>query len=160
MNRFPELRVIPLWAWLIAVAVGLAMELGLLLVAIPRDPKLSAWPEPWQWCFATSMAAILFVFALLIGYVNGDARRRKMRYVMWTLLSIFVPNGIGIILYFIQRDPLPRACRKCGATVSVKGAFCPACGAALVQTCPACHAAVEQAWSHCANCGAELPHAS
>ena len=109
MNRFPELKVIPVWAWLVAVGVGLAMELGLLLVMMPRDPKLSGWPMVWQWCFATAMAAILFVFALLIGYVNGDARRRKMRHVMWTLLSIFIPNGIGIILYFIQRDPLPRA---------------------------------------------------
>jgi len=49
---------------------------------------------------------------------------------MWTLLSIFIPNGIGIILYFILRDRFRRS-PKCGVTVRSKGAFCPACGAAL-----------------------------
>lgn len=156
MNKYPEIKVIPMGAWLAAVGVGLEMELVLLLVLVPRDPKLSAWPEPLQLCFVTAIALVLFVYILLIGYVNGDARRRKMRHVMWTLLSIFVPNGIGIILYFIMRDPLPRDCPKCGAAISLKGAFCPACGAALGSTCPACHTAVEPAWSHCANCGKVL----
>ncbi len=48
----------------------------------------------------------LFVLVLLIGYVYADAKRRGMRYVMWTLLAIFIPNAIGIILYFVMRDPL------------------------------------------------------
>jgi hypothetical protein len=56
----------------------------------------------------------LLVFVLLIGYVNGDARRRGMRYVLWTLLAIFIPNAIGIILYFVLRDPLMRVCQQCG----------------------------------------------
>ncbi len=160
MSRFPEIKVIPLGTWFVAACLGLGLELCLLLVAIPRDPKLSAWPAALQVCFATVLMLIVFVYVLLIGYVNGDARRRGMRHVMWTLLSIFIPNGIGIILYFILRDPLPRGCPKCGATVRSKGAFCPACGAALANTCPACHCAVEPGWSHCSNCGAELPHAS
>ena len=31
----------------------------------------------------------LFVLVVLIGYVNGDAKRRGMRHVLWTLLAIF-----------------------------------------------------------------------
>jgi len=157
MGRFPEeMKVIPWGAWVIAVCIGLGFALLLLLVAIPQDPKLATWPEPFQVCFSTAMGLILFVYALLAGYVNGDARRRGMRHVMWTLLSIFIPNGIGIILYFILRDPLPHTCPKCGVTVRTKGAFCPACGAALVNSCPACRCAVEPGWSHCTGCGAEL----
>jgi hypothetical protein len=160
MSQFPEeLKVIPGAAWGIAVCTGLSFGLLMQFVAIPRDPKLAAWPEPFQVCFCTAMGLILFVYALLIGYVNGDARRRGMRDVMWTLLSIFVPNGIGIILYFILRDPLPRTCPKCAATVRTKGAFCPGCGAALANTCQACGRAVEPGWSHCTSCGAELRHA-
>lgn len=159
MSRFPEMKVIPRGAWFVAACLGLGLGLLLFLVAIPRDPKLSAWPAPFQVCFATVIMLIVFVYALLIGYVNGDARRRGMRHVMWTLLSIFIPNGIGIILYFILRDPLPQACPKCGATISSKGAFCPACGTALANTCPVCRRAVEPGWSHCASCGVVLPHA-
>ena len=154
MSRFPEeMKVIPWVAWVVAVCTGLGFALLLQLQGLPNDSKLI------QVCFATLMGMILFIYALLIGYVNGDARRRGMRYVMWTLLSIFIPNGIGIILYFILRDPLPQACPKCGVTVRSKGAFCPACGAALTNTCPACHCAVEPGWSHCTSCGAELRHA-
>jgi len=151
MSRFPEeMKVIPWWAWVVAVCTGLGFALLLQLQGLPNDSKLI------QVCFATLMGMILFIYALLIGYVNGDARRRGMRYVMWTLLSIFIPNGIGIILYFILRDPLPQVCPKCGVTVRSKGAFCPACGAALANTCPACHRAVEPGWSHCTSCGAAV----
>ena len=157
MSRFPdEMKVIPVTAWVLAVVIGGGFALCLLLLAIPNDPKLAHWPEVMQVCFSAVMGGILFIYTLLIGYVNGDARRRGMRHVMWTLLGIFIPNGIGIILYFIMRDPLPRVCLKCGATVQSKGAFCPACGTAIGNVCPNCHRAVETGWSHCAGCGAEL----
>ena len=29
-----------------------------------------------------------------------------MNYVMWTLLAIFIPSAVGVILYFILRDPI------------------------------------------------------
>lgn len=157
MSRFPEeLKVITGKAWVIAIGTGVGFALCMLLLAIPHDAKLTTWPEAMQVCFSTVMGLILFVYALLIGYVNGDARRRGMRYVMWTLLSIFIPNGIGIILYFIMRDPLPRACPHCGATVRSQGGFCPACGMALGNVCLVCQRPVEPGWSHCAGCGAEL----
>jgi hypothetical protein len=160
MSRFPEeMKVIPWGAWVVAVCIGVGLGLLLQLEAMPNDPKLAAWPGLFQVCFSTLMGLILFIYALLIGYVNGDARRRGMRYVMWTLLSIFIPNGIGVILYFILRDPLPQVCPKCGVTVRSKGGYCPACGAALANICPACHRSVEPGWSHCASCGAELKHA-
>lgn len=160
MSKFPEeMKVISWGAWVIAVCIGLGFAVLLQVVAIPRDPKLAGWPELFALCFSVGMGIFLFIYTLLIGYVNGDARRRGMRYVMWTLLAIFVPNGIGIILYFILRDPLPQVCPKCGVTVRSKGAFCPACGATLRNTCPACHGALEPGWSHCASCGVEVRRA-
>jgi len=60
-------------AWVVAVCTGLGFGLVLQLVAIPNDPKLTAWPELFQVCFTTLMGMILFIYALLIGYVNGDA---------------------------------------------------------------------------------------
>jgi lipid-A-disaccharide synthase-like uncharacterized protein len=103
--------------------------------------------------FATAM---FFIWTLLVGYVYGDAKRRGMRYVLWTLLAIFIPNAIGFILYFIMRDPVMRNCLKCGALVSSKHSFCQSCGAALTNVCPQCRKTVEPGWSHCTNCGAGL----
>jgi RNA polymerase subunit RPABC4/transcription elongation factor Spt4 len=95
-------------------------------------------------------------FTLVVGYVYGDARRRGMRYVMWTLLAIFIPNGIGVILYFILREPMPSHCSKCGAAAKQGHAFCPVCGAGILPACAQCHRAGQPGWSHCAWCGAKL----
>src|SRR5580698_7552351 len=142
MSRFPEeLKVIPGAAWVIAVCTGVGFALQ--LEAIPKDSSLSAWPAPFAVCFSALMGLILGAYALLIGYVNGDARRRGMRYVMWTWLSILIPNGIGVILYFIMRDPIPLSCPKCGANIKSNGAFCTACGTPRTNSCRACNRAVE-----------------
>ena len=44
-------------------------------------------------------------FLLLIGYINRDAKRRGMSPTLWTIVAVLIPNGLGIILYFILRQP-------------------------------------------------------
>lgn len=151
-----EMGVIPRVAWVIAVALYLGLVLVTWNLLIPRDPKLSLWQSWGKAAFALFIPMIVAVLVLLVGYVYGDARRRGMRYVLWTLLAIFVPNGIGIILYFILRDPPMRICPRCGAVVRGGFAFCQACGTAQAPTCTACHRGVDPEWSHCPNCGAGL----
>src|SRR5215471_13912190 len=101
----------------------------------------------------------LFVVACvaLIGYICGDAKRRQMRYVLWTLLAIVTPSAIGIILYFILRDPLPKPCSRCGHIEKAKFPFCPQCGILLHPACPKCGKALEPTWANCAFCGQQLP---
>ena len=55
------------------------------------------------------MGTLLGCYSVLIGYVNQDAGRRKMSRLLWTLVAIFVPNGLGILLYFVlaQTDHRP-----------------------------------------------------
>jgi hypothetical protein len=161
MNRFSdEVRIIPVVAWIIAVLVAVGMFVLLFTVAIPSDHKMSHWPEVGQIAFAIWPGLLVAVLVLLIGYVNADARRRGMRYVMWTWLAIVLPNSIGIILYFVLRDPLPASCGKCGAQGRVGFAFCPQCGAALSAVCPACKRSVEPGWKLCAYCGGSLKQVS
>ena len=157
MSRFSdEMKVIPLAARVIAVVLYLVCAAATWRYFIPHDEGFSHWPG-WFLVFISGiMPLFLAVFVLLVGYVNGDARRRGMRYVMWTLLAIFIPNAIGIILYFILRDPLLRSCTNCGTSVSSGFAFCSKCGTALAQACPECRAAVQPEWSHCTKCGARL----
>jgi len=101
-------------------------------------------------------AAILCGHILLIGYIYGDARRRGMHHVAWTLLAALAPSAIGIILYFILRNPMPVHCTKCGCAAQPGFAFCPRCGASMSATCFQCHRVAEPGWSHCAWCGAKL----
>jgi hypothetical protein len=161
MNRFSdEVRIISPIAWMIAVLVEVGMFCALFWVAIPRDPKLSQWPVAGAVAFSIWPGLLVGMVVLLVGYINADARRRGMRYVMWTLLAIFIPNSIGIILYFVLRDPLLVPCTNCGAQARSGFAFCPQCGSSLSTGCPACKRPVDPGWQRCAYCGAGLKPAS
>ena len=160
MSRFEEeVKRIPWPAFAIGLCVWLALFLLMSNVALPNDPHASQWPRAAQLAIAILPGIPLFVLVALVGYVYADARRRGMRYVMWTFLAALIPNAIGIILYFVLRDPLPSTCQKCGAQVGPQFAFCPHCGAALSMACPQCRRAVKPEWRNCAYCGVALPSA-
>ena len=153
MSRFTdEIGIIPRVAWGVAALIYAALAV-MLSVLLHRDRNV-----PWLLMTVLPVIAPLIpaCVVLLIGYINGDARRRGMRYVMWTLLAIFVPNAIGIILYFVLRDPLPVFCPQCAAPVARTHTFCPHCGGALKTACPQCRRAAESGWKNCAFCGARL----
>ena len=158
MSRFTkELRVIPAAAWIVGCLIYAASTTPLFFYAIPTDPQMGKWPRWGQALFVYGIFLLLVAFVALIGYVYGDAKRRQMRYVMWTLLAIFIPDAIGIILYFILRDPLPKPCAGCGNVVKAGFTFCPHCGTSLQPTCPHCGKGVELGWSNCPHCGQKLP---
>lgn len=160
MSRFrEELRVIPRAAWIVGIILGVVMAvvLGAVFVLNP-DPELRRFPLVLLPAFLPLVAAlVVFVYVVLIGYVYGDAKRRQMHYVMWTLLAIFIPDAIGIILYFILRDPLSKPCPECAKPLRAGFVFCPFCGTALQATCQNCGRGVEAVWPHCPHCGSKLP---
>jgi len=153
MNRLKEeLKVIPGVAWVLAVMLPLAVGWFFWLVTVA--PGRTHAVELLFLCLAS---AVFSVYILIIGYIAEDARRRGMPVLLWTLLALFIPSAIGIILYFILRRPLLRACPQCGRRPADGAyAFCPSCGAALGKSCPSCHSSVELGWAHCAKCGAAL----
>src|SRR6266852_3251692 len=134
MNRFSdELRIIPGVVWAIAVLIWPCMFSLLMFVAIPHDATMQRWPGIGQIAFSIWPGLLLAALVLLIGYINADARR-GMRYVMWTWLAIVIPNSVGIILYFVMRDPLPLDCPKCQSKGRPGFAFCPQCGAGMSRS--------------------------
>jgi hypothetical protein len=156
MSRFrDELAIITRTGKLIAFLVWLAMTAGLItlfaLAGKPGDP-----PFAMRVFLALFIPLPLTVYALAIAYIYADAKRRTMRHVMWTWLAVLIPNAIGIILYFIFREPLLVGCPQCGAAARQTFAFCPHCGAALQPACPGCRKAVEAGWVNCPYCGARL----
>ena len=150
-----SLKLIRPSAWTIAVILFLGMPPLFWFLVFPNsDPnEMARMPEVAKVLLPVLLSAFLMTYVLLIGFVYVDSRRRGMRYVMWTLLGVFIFNGIGIILYFLLRDPLPTPCPKCGFMARNAFAFCPRCGSELMRTCKACHRKLEPGWVNCAYCG-------
>lgn len=159
MSRFSEeMKLIPRPAWAVAVVLGLAFLGGLFLYGIFEVDNGSVFEfGPFLAVLMAAFAVVMFsVFVLLVGYIYADARRRGMRPVLWALLAFFIPNAIGVLLYFILREPLLTTCPRCGAGTKPSFPFCPACGASIANSCPSCRSTIEPGWSHCAKCGAQL----
>jgi hypothetical protein len=161
MTRFEEeSALVPVAARWIAVLVFLAMaglmaSLFLLPLIVEHEYRGLLFVFP---IFLMTLigAVALAIYVLLIGYVYGDARRRGMNKVMWTLLAIFIPSAVGIILYFILRDPIPVPCPSCGTPARKGHAYCASCGAAVRAACPQCRQPLEPGWRNCVRCGAPL----
>lgn len=140
-------NVVPLGAWIVATVVFLAAALCMFAFV-----GMSYWPIP-NLLFPLLTGLLAGAYAIAAGYVYGDARRRGMRYVMWTLLVIFIPNAIGFILYFMMREPMPVYCPRCGRGMNPGFAFCPTCGNNVAPGCGSCGKRLEAGWTHCAWCG-------
>jgi hypothetical protein len=146
-----ELRIIPLMAWPVALLLTIAVFALFFLMPQRVAPMSRGEIALFIWG-----ALIFFCYVMLIVYINVDARRRGMRHVMWTLLTIFIPYFIGAILYFVLREPLMISCPKCGLRCKSVFVFCPECGAGLSPSCPACKRPVIPNWHLCAYCGTVL----
>jgi hypothetical protein len=157
MNRFSEeMRIIPKIFWALATIACLGLPALIFGYAIVNSRQHMLGMRTDELLIFVPIFAIFALYLLLVGYICGDAKRRGMRPVLWTLLAFFIPNMIGIILYFILRNPLLRDCPQCGKSSASNFAFCPSCGTAISNACPSCRSAVEPGWSHCAKCGSTL----
>jgi hypothetical protein len=160
MSRFDEeWALVPAGARWTAVLVCLVFAMVLAVIwLVPgtieegRPPLLLV-----AWFLVCLIALVpLALYVLLVGYVWGDAKRRGMRHLMWTLLAIFIPNAIGIILYFILRDPVPVPCPSCRTPATKGHVYCSTCGCPVRRACPHCGQPIEPGWAHCARCGATI----
>jgi ribosomal protein S27AE len=152
--------IIPVGAWITAAFVALAIFVGLSFLF----KRVNGPPFPILLLFTIVVPVLMAGHVILMGYVYGDARRRGMRYVLWTLLAIFIPNYIGVLLYFLMRDPLndplrerrQAYCSRCGGTMLANHAFCPHCGASVAAPCGACQRPTQPGWTHCPWCGTSV----
>lgn len=108
-------------------------------------------------------ATLLFlVIPIMIGmYVYRDATVRGMNAVPWTLIAVFSPTFIGLIIYLIVRaDHTSLQCPKCQGPVTDQYAICPQCGTQLKSRCQRCNSPIESSWEVCASCGEPVPEGS
>ena len=148
----PRQRVVPFGAWVTAGIAFLVCFVTLSLIFLGDQDA----PDWLKFLLIVVAPLLMAGYTLLVGYVYGDARRRGMNYVLWTLLVIFLLNGIGVVLYFILREPLQVYCSRCGGGVQPSHTFCPRCGAGVQPACHACHRIIQTGWTHCAWCGNQL----
>ncbi len=155
-----EIRLIP--DWLVAVVGALFVAAHVISQFVISRGRLP-WPE-WSPDLnrlamagaVTGAGVAIAAFIFLMAYINRDAKRRGMRYVLWTFIAILVPYLIGVIVYFLVREPLLYPCPHCGKTVSARFNFCPRCKFNLRPTCPQCKHEVRVGDHFCPNCGCEL----
>jgi hypothetical protein len=149
-----EFAIIPEFVKFLAI-IAFACAMFFFLDFMPRhQPHPPIFPVRLLIGVAAGTGAAAYL--LLIGYVNQDAKRRDMGQVLWTLLVIFIPNGIGFLAYFLLRKPLTENCPKCAERVEKGFHFCPKCGYPLLPTCPQCGQPVSAAFVCCPYCGKAL----
>jgi len=134
-----EIRIISPWAYVFVILgflAGIAAVVHATLSGSPPFPLAVMVP------LAILGGTILGCYILLIGYVNRDAGRRGMSRLGWTLLAMFIPNALGIVLYFVLRKPRIATCSQCGNAVQSGFNFCPRCNYKLSPSCPRCQRVV------------------
>ena len=108
---------------------------------------------------------IMILFTLLVTavpvvmgiFVYRDAKARGMDALLWTLIAVFAPGFIGLIIYLImRREHLKLSCPNCGNEVKQTFVSCPNCGQKLAASCGNCGAALSPEWKLCPQCGAEI----
>jgi RNA polymerase subunit RPABC4/transcription elongation factor Spt4 len=148
-----EIKIVPTWAWVLAV-IGFASGQVLFNVVVARQPDA---PPAWARSLLGVVAGlVLGCFLLFVGYINRDSKRRGMSPVLWTTVAILIPNALGIILYFVLRQPLRSACPQCGNFVQTGFSFCPRCSYKLSPSCPQCQRTVGVNDVYCPYCGTSL----
>jgi double zinc ribbon protein len=149
-----EIRLIPKWSVALAVAIFAAVQATVHLYLVRHDHNLP--PRGFLIFWSVAWGTVLGVYTLMVGYVTRDAKRRGMNLALWTPLVIFMPGAIGLVLYFLLRQPLLSTCPQCSASVVPGMNFCPQCRFQLAPTCPQCQRTVRITDSFCGNCGENL----
>ena len=147
------MRIISLWAYLIAV-IGFLAVLVVVILATLADKN----PPPMPVIVGVGLFAgtALSCYILIIGYVNRDAGRRGMSRLLWTLLAILIPNALGIVLYFILRKPYCMLCPQCGTGIELGFGFCPQCRYCLAPMCSRCQRNMHPGDKYCPYCGNDV----
>jgi RNA polymerase subunit RPABC4/transcription elongation factor Spt4 len=156
-----EIRIISPWAFFIAsVIIVVGIVAGLVAGVKETNPADVAVRSLLGMIAGAVVGALIGCYIMLIGYINRDAGRRGMSRVGWTLIAIFVPNGLGIVLYFVLRKPRAANCPQCDAVVQPGFSFCPRCRNRLQPVCPRCQRSVDLHDKFCPYCGGTLESAA
>lgn len=88
----------------------------------------------WIYILFAAMAAIVLIVGL---YVYRDAKARRMRAGIWTMIAVLMPCFIGLLMYVLMRDDDKNLrCVACGYPIKSDWKVCPVCETPLPKSPP------------------------
>ena len=101
-----ELRMIPVWSMVLAASLFVGMQYIFHVVMPHHKHELLPLRLMMGYAWGTLWAS----YALLLGYVSRDVKRRGMSPGLWMLVCVVLPGGIGAVVYFMLRQPILSRC--------------------------------------------------
>jgi hypothetical protein len=152
-----EVKLIPRWSIAIAALVFVFMQY-LYWVILPAyrvayHVRPIAAPFGVRFYFALSWSTLAALYVLMVGYVSRDAPRRNMSTRLWVVICLAMQGGIGLVLYFLLRQPVVARCPSCGASIHTEFHFCPQCAYQVSAACGNCYRGVRVTDVYCVYCG-------
>lgn len=105
---------------------------------------------------ALPIIIVAAIFAAITVFIYRDAPKWGMDRWIWMTIAVFVPNFIGLIIYFIIRSSNNTKCFSCGKNIKSEFKICPYCGTPLDTHCPKCGKQVMPDWQVCPHCKQNL----
>ncbi|MGL4345226.1 MAG: double zinc ribbon domain-containing protein [Cellulosilyticaceae bacterium] len=107
-------------------------------------------------CMVGLVLVMMVSMLVIIGRtVYKDAKALGLNAVMWTVIAVFLPNLIGVIIYLVVRSNTPKKmkCSKCERLVDEAYNVCPECGSTYTSFCKACKKPIQAGMKLCPYCG-------
>jgi hypothetical protein len=149
-----SLSMIPVWSIVLAVAV-FALSIWFFIL-MPGPQHHHPGQLPMRLMVGYTTAAALASYALLVGYVSRDVKRRNMSAALWMLLVVVMPGGIGAVVYFLLRQPILIRCPNCTTELTAGVHFCPQCRFQVAPVCGQCFRGVQITDAYCPQCGHDV----
>lgn len=142
------------------VGVFISITILLILIRIVLHDKADVEFNVLFMFLPLSLLIFIVFISLLIGrFVYYDALKRGMDPWVWTAITVFIPNLIGLIIYLVVRNQYTYqtiACTTCNHRIEQSFNLCPYCGTSAKPKCSECGLTVEEDWKLCPKCGKHL----
>ena len=150
-----EARLVPRWSIALSVLAFVTMQYLYWVVLPAHRHHPSTIPDSIRIYLSLSWSVLAALYVLMIGYVSNDSPRRNMNTGFWMFVSL-MPGGIGLVLYFLLRQPTLSVCPSCSARIQNEFHFCPQCSFQVSAACGNCYRSVRASYLYCAHCGHDL----
>jgi len=150
-----SLKMIPIWSIVLAVSV-FALAMWWFNHGMPPPPHRRPGSLPMHLIMGYTTGAALASYALLVGYVSRDVKRRNMSAPLWMLIVVVMPGGIGAVVYFLLRQPILIRCPNCTTELTAGVHFCPQCRFQVAPVCGQCFRGVQITDAFCPQCGHDV----
>src|SRR6202000_1233747 len=147
-----ELRMIPRWSMVLAVILFIAMQY-LFHGVLPHHKHEML---PMRVMMGYTWGALVASYALLLGYVSRDVKRRGMSAGLWMLVCVVLPGGIGSVVFFMLRQPILSRCPNRATALEGSYHFCRQCQFQMAPVCGVCHRGVKITDVYCTQGGHDL----